>query len=120
VIADPIPLVRKEMVAWFEFCIHGRDFGTNRKNQKTYGRFLGMIFGGGCKSAFVLERQGFAEPKIPKKRKNVKKSVKYFSGDPRFSAKPSVFSGAEFFHKTPAQINIACARHVMSVAYDYD
>jgi hypothetical protein len=78
--------------------VHGGDFGTVWKNRKTYGRFLGMIFleGSGC--AFVLARQLVATPKIPKSRKNTKKSVKYFRRTPCFSAKEPLFSAENRHH----------------------
>jgi hypothetical protein len=46
------------------------------ENPKTYGRILGMIFFGGVGEALVAEKQGFANEKVPKKRKNAKKSAK--------------------------------------------
>jgi hypothetical protein len=52
------------------------DCGTKPENQKTYRRFLGMIFFEGSKSAVVIEREHLATPKSSKNRKNTKKSVK--------------------------------------------
>jgi hypothetical protein len=57
VIDNPIPLVRKEMVARLDIYFHRGDFGTGRENQKTYRSLLGMIFSGGFQPALVVERQ---------------------------------------------------------------
>jgi hypothetical protein len=46
------------------------------RNPKTYRRILGMIFFGGVEAAVVAEKQEFAAEKVPKKRKNAKKSAK--------------------------------------------
>jgi hypothetical protein len=62
------------------------DDGTEPKNQKTYGRFLGMIFFGGSKPLVVIERQHLAMPQSSKNRKTAKKSLKYFRLHPCFSA----------------------------------
>jgi len=76
VVVSPSPLVRQELVAWFEFSIHGGDFGTGQKNQKTYGRFLGTIFLEGFQAAVVAGRQGVGKTNLTQKWKNTKKSVK--------------------------------------------
>src|ERR1700733_6032280 len=68
------------------------DIGTVRKKRKTYGRFLGMIFFEGVWQAVVLARQRLAMRKIQKKRKNAKKSVKYFPRNPHFAAKRARFT----------------------------
>jgi hypothetical protein len=54
---------------------HG-DYRTSGNGQKTYGRFLGMIFLGGVGSPLVLERQPVTREKIQKSQKNAKKSAK--------------------------------------------
>src|ERR1700678_590938 len=69
-----------------DFSSSTADCGTEPKNQKTYGRFLGMIFFGGSNAAEVVERQHLTALKTSKNRKNTKKSVKYFRLDPCFSA----------------------------------
>jgi hypothetical protein len=40
-----------------------------RKNQKTYGRFLGTIFFGGCRALFVAGLQWVAQEKTRKSEK---------------------------------------------------
>ena len=57
VVISPIPLVGKELIARFEFCIHGGHFVTNRKNRKTYGRFSGSIFFERLRPTLVFETQ---------------------------------------------------------------
>jgi hypothetical protein len=52
------------------------DYGTSRNGQKTYGSVFGMIFFGGAESRLVIERQWIMTEKIPKNRKNAKKSAK--------------------------------------------
>jgi len=69
----------------YEYHHSSRDFATEPKNQKTYGRLLGMIYFGGVGSTLVLGTQRLAKEKFPKNRKNTKKSVKYFRGCRRFS-----------------------------------
>jgi hypothetical protein len=49
---------------------------TSRNGQKTYGSVFGMIFFGGVGSLLVTENQQLAAGKIPKNRKNTKKSAK--------------------------------------------
>jgi len=66
-----------------------------RKNPKTYGRFLGTIFGGGAGTLQVVSQQGLASRKIPKNEKNTKNNVLFFARTPRFSAKQARF-GAVF------------------------
>ena len=60
---------------------------TKLKDQKTHGGFSGTIFFGGAGSPHVAHNQRLAMAKIPKNRKNAKKSVKYFPRDPRFVRK---------------------------------
>jgi hypothetical protein len=61
-----------------------------------YHRFLGMIFFGGVGSMLALGTQWLATQEIPKNRKKAKKSVKYFSSDPCFSAKEGRFLETKF------------------------
>jgi hypothetical protein len=67
--------------------LHRPTFTITRENQKTYGRFFGMIFSGGVESVEYPQRQPFAGHKIPKNRKNTKKNVFFLERPPRFSAK---------------------------------
>jgi hypothetical protein len=52
------------------------DYGTSPIGPKTYGSVLGTIFFGGVGPPLVLETQWLAAGKIPKTRKNTKKSAK--------------------------------------------
>jgi hypothetical protein len=57
--------------------IHGHDFVTNDEKQKTYGRFLGMIFGRELVWGLEIGRQQFAfveTGKMGNSRKKVLKS----------------------------------------------
>jgi hypothetical protein len=67
----------------------------NLKKQKTYGRFLGMIFSGGFRALLVAGLQRVAMAKNTKKCKMKKKSVIFFGPTPRFSAKAGVFLEAK-------------------------
>jgi hypothetical protein len=49
-----------------------------RKNQKTYGRLLGMIYFGVIRSMLVVAAQSLATQETPKNVENTKTSVKYF------------------------------------------
>jgi hypothetical protein len=67
------------------------DYGTSRNKQKTFHRFSGTISFGGVGLLLVVGGQWLATEKIPKNRKNAKKSAKYFPWDPGFSAKTGGF-----------------------------
>jgi hypothetical protein len=56
---------------------HSRaDFGTEPKNQKTYRRFLGMIYFGEAEAAHVIAGQSLGTLEIPQNRKSAKKNGK--------------------------------------------
>jgi hypothetical protein len=74
------------------FLLTCADFATLPKKRKTYGRFLGTIFFEGVWRTLVVAMQWVATQKIPKKRKNAKKSVKYFSRNPCLAAKMGSFA----------------------------
>src|SRR5271155_326041 len=58
-----------------------------RKKTKSYHRILGAIFLEGSESSEIPHHQGLAIKKIPKNRKNAKKSVIFSSENPGFAAK---------------------------------
>jgi hypothetical protein len=73
----------------FELHTHhyGDDYNTKPKNQKTYGRFFGMIFFGGFRPTLMAGPQRLAKSKSIKKWKIAKKSFIFFARTPRFSSK---------------------------------
>jgi hypothetical protein len=73
--------------------LHGPTFTITLNNPKTYGRLLGTIFFGGVESVEHPQFQPLAGHKIPKNRKNTKKSVFFLERPPRFSAKQARFRG---------------------------
>jgi len=75
------------------------------KNQKTYRRFSGTIFFGEVELVEHPQLQPLAGHKIPKNRKNTKKSVIFLERPPRFSAKSPqkrpFFAVSTFFSPGP-------------------
>jgi hypothetical protein len=63
------------------------------EKQKTYRRFLGMIFSGGVRAMLETERQRVTDEKDPKKWENAKNSCFLTKPERRFSAKST------FIHK---------------------
>ena len=62
---------------------NGRDDATKRESTKiSLGRFLGTIFWGGVESVENPQLQPLAGRKIPKNRKNTKKSVFFLERPP--------------------------------------
>jgi hypothetical protein len=71
-------------------CHHGGNSGTSRKNQKTYGRFLGMIFWERCARRRSLRRKGL-QNKSPRKPEKPQKKVSFFRANPPFFCQTGPF-----------------------------
>jgi hypothetical protein len=64
------------------FNVHSNILPNPAKTQKPYGRFFGAIFLGGVESVEHPQLQPLAGRKIPKNRKNTKKSVFFLERPP--------------------------------------
>ena len=64
---------------------HTRNVSISAQHQKTYGRFLGMIFWGGSESLVMTGLELVSTQKISKNRKIAKKNVIFFHPDGNFS-----------------------------------
>jgi hypothetical protein len=92
-IRDTVPIQNREKPAprdpsRAELFQHSRgDITRSRGITKTYRRLFGTIFFGGVASVEHPQLQPLAGHKIPKNRKNTKKSVFFLERPPGFSAK---------------------------------
>jgi hypothetical protein len=66
---------------------HNDNLTRSAKNQKTYGRFFGMIFLGASASTLMIVPQWLPKNKTSKKRKNENKMVNNLRRTPIFLPK---------------------------------
>jgi len=71
----PGPTERNPDFLTFKFCTHTAKFYQKAKKQKTYGRFLGMIFLEPLKSLVIPALQWIAYHKSIQNSNNIKKCL---------------------------------------------